>query len=220
MQLEDFINYDIPCLGKDTSVEEALTIINKFHITELPLIEEDKLVNLIREEKLSKYKKDKITVGEMEGAVFLVGVQNRAHPYEAASRMIEYKLSLLPVLDEHENYMGLLTAKDLFRWFLKDSGLERPGGIIVLTMMPPDYSLAEIARICESNDTTILNLQISFLPDDKMMDVILKINKADLQSLKSSFERFGYKIKEVFGRLPEQDDLMNRYRLLMDYLDM
>src|SRR5690606_27317784 len=97
---------------------------------------------------------------------------------------------------------------------------DKPGGIIILEMRPVDYSLSEIARICENNDAIILNLQIFTQPESDMMRVVIKTNTREVQTLVASFERYEYNVRQVFGELPAQESMKERYESLMRYINM
>lgn len=220
MHIDSFINNNISSISKDFPIADALDLMNNFQVAELPVVSGNHLITLVKEENLLDAPDSQGLIGTVIGNIPSPVVFSQAHPYEAAVRMAEYKLSLLPVIDEQENYLGVVTRNDLFSLFFERTSLAQPGGIIVLEMKPMDYSLSEISRICESCDTSILNVQIFFEPDNEWMSVVLKTNKKDLQVLKASFERFEYNIKEVFGLVPSQEDLIDRYQLLMNYINM
>jgi len=221
MYLETLINHEIPALSATQTIEEALGIMRDFFVAELPFVENGHLVALVDEDALLDALDASVAVSE---AVTLKGspvVMVTAHLYEAACRMAEFKLSLLPVIGEEQQFLGVITRHDLFQYLFEPAtGLAFPGAVVVLSMKPSDYSLSEIARICESCDTTVLNVQIFSAPQDERMDVVLKTNKQDLQGLRAAFERFEYNVKEVFGAQADDGNLIERYRLLMNYINM
>lgn len=220
MHVESFINSEIAVLGMQHKVAEALRLMNEFQVTELPVVDEGKVIALVKESELLEAMEED-EMGKFVHSIALPPtVFAKAHPYEAAVRMAEYKLSLIPIVDENDFYIGVTTRYDLFSHFFERTGLSHPGGIIVLQMKPVDYSLSEIARICESCDASVLNVQLFSEPESELMNVVVKTNQKDLQALKASFERFDYRIGEIFGMLPAQKDLIERYQLLMNYINM
>lgn len=220
MHIESFINPDIPELEVHHNVATALQWMNEFRVEELPLIDEGKLITLVKESELLDAMEEEEVRKFAQSIAYPPTVVAQAHPYEAAVRMAEYKLSLLPLIDEEGHYVGVVTRFDLFAHFFERTGLSHPGGIIILQMKPVDYSLSEIARICESCDANVLNVQLFPEPESELMNVVIKTNQKDLQVLKASFERFDYRIREIFGMLPAHEDLIERYRLLMNYINM
>ena len=96
--------------------------------------------------------------------------------------------------------------------------LDAAGGIIVLEIAPHNYSLYEIARICENEDVTVISAQMHAIGE--MMEVTLKTNRTALDAVVSSFERHNYLVKAVYGDQKNQEDVMDKYNLLMNYLNM
>jgi hypothetical protein len=126
----------------------------------------------------------------------------------------------VPVVDGGYKYMGAITRDDLLKYITENSGLDNPGGIIVLELAPRQYSLAEIARLCENEDVTIISSQLSTNSTTGLIEVTLKTNRTNLEALVSSFERHDYVVKEVFGAQSGAEDTMSRYQQLMNYINM
>ena len=83
-----------------------------------------------------------------------------------------------------------------------------------------DYSLAEIARIVEAENISILSAFLTTNPDSTKVYVTIKINQQDIQNLISTFERYDYTIKATFTEDNYLDDLKDRYDALMSYLNV
>lgn len=82
-----------------------------------------------------------------------------------------------------------------------------------------DYSLAEICRIIESENTKVLSSFISNDPlDDSKIKLTLKLDKPELRHIKATLERFGFKIldhyQEETGVSSEEDRIGNLLRFL------
>ena len=132
----------------------------------------------------------------------------------------QQNLSIVPVVDNGYKYIGSITRDDLLKYMTENSGVDNPGGILVLQMEPRNYSLTEIARICENEDVLVMSSQITNNAVTGLLEVTLKTNRTNLEPVISSFERHEYEIKEVFGAQVGQEDLMSRYNLLMNYINM
>lgn len=93
--------------------------------------------------------------------------------------------------------------------------------LIQLEMGSYDYSLSEIARIVEEEDAKILGLTIETIPEDPGRIVVdILVNKADCSGIIQSFYRYNYNILNTFSSPEENSDLMDRYSLLMRYLNV
>lgn len=93
--------------------------------------------------------------------------------------------------------------------------------IIQLEMGTYDYSLSEIARIVEENDAKILGLTVENIPEDPGRILVnILVNKSDCGAILQSFYRYNYNIVNTFSSPDENNDLRNRYALLMKYLSV
>jgi hypothetical protein len=110
--------------------------------------------------------------------------------------------------------------KDLVKNLANLSSIRDPGGIIVLEVNERDYSLSQIAQIVESNDCKILSCYVNTIPDSTLMNVVVKVNRTDLRNVLATFTRYNYIIKGSYMETGSQDDMRDRFDMLMNYLDI
>ena len=208
----------VPLRTSDTG-EEALQVFNDFFIRHLPVVEDKKLIGLISEEDLLDYDIE-ATISSYNLPPPATFITTTDHIYEVLRRMAEYQLSVIPVLDDKNNYVGLISQEDLLRQFASMGSFSEPGSIIVLETIKSDYSLAEFARIVESENAAVLCSFITSTMESHKIEVSLKVNLQNLQPLLATFERFGYQIKASFSEDEYINSLKERYDSLMLYLNV
>lgn len=93
--------------------------------------------------------------------------------------------------------------------------------VVQLEMGAYDYSLSEIARIVEEDDAKILALTVDPIEEDPgRIMVTLLVNQADCGAILQSFYRYNYNVVNTFSTPDENNDLRDRYSLLMRYLNV
>lgn len=93
--------------------------------------------------------------------------------------------------------------------------------VIQLEMGAYDYSLSQIARIVEDDDAKILALTVDPIEDDPgRIMVHLLVNKSECGGIVQSFYRYNYNVVNTYSAPDEGGDLLDRYSLLMRYLDV
>ncbi|MBL0104945.1 MAG: hypothetical protein IPP51_15000 [Bacteroidetes bacterium] len=128
------------------------------------------------------------------------------------------KLTIIPVLDAGDHYIGLITLSDILKHY-SDSGIfDDASGVIVLEVGAKSYSMSEIAHIIETEDARIISSYITPNPENETLDLTLKINQQELTRILSSFTRHGYFVKEHYHQSEFIDDIQSRYDSLMNYL--
>ena len=100
------------------------------------------------------------------------------------------------------------------------AAVSNPGGILVLELNANDFSMVEISRIIEENEAKILSLYVTSPADSTRLELTLKLNRIDIQTVIKAFQRYDYTIKASFFESDYFDDLRERYDLLMTYLNV
>lgn len=218
MNIDQLIS-PIPTLSPDDTGDKAMDVMAENNLTELPIVDQDNYIALIHESDLLNWNNTSDKLGSSDSLTYKPAVLGSGHPFEAMRLMNQMNLSVLPVVDSDHKYLGAVTKDSMLKYITEHSGIDTPGGIIVLEIAPRNYTLPEIARICENEDVMIMNMQAS-VNERGMLEVTLKVNRSVLDAVVSSFERYKYHVKEVFGEHNNGEDITGKYNLLMNYLNM
>ncbi len=220
MTAKDLITDEIPPLNHTDTGEIALRWMDEFKVTHLPVLKNGNFVGLISESDVL----DKMDLEESLDKLFdhlpRPYVLASAHIYEVLFRVSEQKISVVPILDEDETYLGCTSIHQLVTMIANTGSIKESGGIIVLEVNQNDYSLAQIAQIVESNNAKILSSYIMSSPDSTKLDITLKINQVELGRILRTFERYDYVINASYQKSTFDEDLQLRFDSLINYLNM
>jgi CBS domain-containing protein len=219
MLIEQLISPEVPTLTPSDTGSRALFLMEETHLTQLPMVKDNEYVGLIQENDVLDWETPERALDSVDFARYRPAVSVAAHPYDAMRIASEQNLNVVPVIDESSKYLGSITRDDLLKYITENSGLDNPGGIIILELEPRQYSLSEIARICENEDVTVISSQLANNRETGKIEVTLKTNRTNLEALVSSFQRREYVVKEVFGAQTGVEEVMDRYRSLMRYIN-
>ncbi|HYW96645.1 MAG TPA: CBS domain-containing protein [Bacteroidales bacterium] len=220
MLAKDLMSDVVPSLKTSDTGIQALSWMDIFRISHLPIVNNHEFLGLISDKDIYNLNMVDEPIGNHGLSLFSPYVFEDQHIYEVIEVASRLKLSVVPVLDRENNYLGLITLNDLVQHFADLSALKHPGGILVIEVNINDYSLTEISQIVEGNDAKILSLYISSPEDSTKMDVTLKINRTDLTSIMSTFERYEYSIKASYMKDDETEKLYEeRFDMFMRYLN-
>ncbi len=220
MTAKSLIALDIPSLSVNQTGRDAFHLLSDYHVKHLPVVDDGKLVGLLSEEDIFNHKLyDPIGSYDLS-QMRRFAVRENEHIFEVMRVMGEHRLTVIPVIDDEGNYVGLVSQNDLLRFFANTASFTESGAVLVLEMPRRDYSLATITRIVEAEDVKVLNSFVTSAPDPEDVEVTLKLNRHDLGRVISSLERHGYEVKEIFGELEHADGMRERYESLMNYLNV
>jgi acetoin utilization protein AcuB len=220
MVIEQLISPLVPVVMPSDTGTRALNLMEEANITQIPLVSDDKYLALVQENDLLDWGTSDRPLSMADFLNYRPAVVASGHPYEAMRVAHSQNLMVLPVVDNDNTYLGSITREELLRYITENSGLDNPGGIIVLEMKAHDYSLAQIARICEQDDTNVISTQLITNHVTGLLELTIKTNRTELTGLASSFERYKYTVKELYSGQSSVDDTMERYKMLMNYINM
>lgn len=221
MLAKDLISDVVPALRTSDTGQKALYWMDIFRISHLPIVNNEDFLGLISDKDIYDLNMVEEPIGNHTLSLFSAHVKHSQHIYEVMEVASTLKLSVVPVLDHNNHYMGLITQSDLLHFFADMSAIKQPGGILVLELNANDYSLTQISQIVEGNDAKILSVYITSHVNSTKAEVTLKINRKDLTSIIKTFERYNYVIKASFMDEDDMDSLYeNRYESFMRYLNI
>ena len=215
----ELINNNIPRLKLQDTVAKALQLINDFRVTHLPVVADNKYLGLISEEDLLDAE-EKMPIELMQETFINTAVHENEHFLTAVTCSNQYDTTVVPVINEEKELMGVITTTDLLKAIGNFAGTNEIGGIMVLEMERSQFAISEISRIVESNDATILHLNTTVHPDTGMLTVTIHINKKEIASIVATFERYDYDVIYYFGNENFENEIHSNYRHLMNYLDI
>ncbi len=221
MIARDLISDVIPVLKTSDTGARALSLMEIFRISHLPIIDNQEFLGLISDTDIYDMGIMDEPLGNHRLTLFSPFVLADQHIYEVIEIASRMKLTVIPVLDENKHYLGIIGLSDLVSHFSDITAAHEQGAVFVLEMDHHDYSLSQITQIIESNNSRILSLYIKNVEDSNRLDVTIKINNRDLTSILKTFDRYNYHVKASYM---DDENLssfyQNRLEQFMRYLDV
>ena len=221
MIAEELINQMIPPLKVYDTVDKALRWMVEFRVNELAVARNRKYIGLATEVSLIELNDRNLTLEQVKLEFQDVYVMHFQHFYDVMEVAIKNKIQVVPVLDEVQEFMGIITINDTLAAFGQMSALQGQGSILVLSMPERDYSLSQISRLIEEENAKILSAYVS--PDELdpyNIKLTLKLNTTDLSRIIATLERFEYRITAQFQDGSNYDVGRDRLDMLLKYLDI
>jgi len=209
-----------PLLTSDTGVK-ALNWMEVFRVSHLPIVNNKEFLGLISDTDIYDLNMAEEPIGNHSLSLFRPYVFSEQHIFDVIEIVSRLKLTVVPVLNEKKEFLGLITLNDLVQSFAKISAVNNPGGIIVLELNIRDYSLTEIAQIVEGSDAKILSLYVASPDESTKLELTIKVNHTNIAPIIQSFERYNYTIKGSYLEDDQMDQLYKRrFDEFMTYLNV
>ena len=220
MRAVNLISHSIPSLRIQDTARQALQLMTDFHINHLPVSQDDKYLGLVEENELLDVKDDSKPLSELGLAWNPMAIGEDEHFLSALRIWKKHHLSVIPVVKQDRQLVGVITAGELLMALDEYTGADEPGGLIVLSVEPRNFSLSEIGRLVESNDATVVHVNTQKDYATGLLTVSIKLNRNDIQDILATFQRYEYNIETYFGDNLSEDDLRSNYAHLMNYLNI
>lgn len=217
---KDVISVTIPNLNLNDTVAQALKLMVEFHVEHLVVVNENKLAGVVYEDDLLDIVNGETRLSEIQSIFSKLVVHAETHFLEAVQVVNEYGLTVIPVIEGEQEFLGAILQSDLFKQLAKLTGANEPGGVIVLELEKRGYSFSEISKLVETNDATITQLNSYYDNHTETFLVTLKVNKFEISDIVATFQRYDYTVKYYFGEELYGNELKENYDHLMNYLNM
>ena len=217
----ELINHMIPPLKSTDNVDKAISWMEELRCNQLPVVEGGKFLGLISEEMILERNEINQFVSSFELTCTDCFVLESQHFYDVVKLASDNNVQIIAVLNEDQQYSGVITVQDTITSFAQTAAVQAPGAILVLSMDARDYSLSEISRLIEEDGAKILGSTIrEDSHDPKKLKLSIKINQTRLNSIVATLERFGYKIIGRFQEPHMENDDKERLDVFLRYLDI
>ncbi|MEN9685403.1 MAG: hypothetical protein RLZZ28_1189 [Bacteroidota bacterium] len=219
MLASQLINSGFPTVNLFDKASFALQLMDDYDVLHLPVLSEEKFAGIISKDDLLDIDDDG-TISSLQSTLLNKFIKADAHFLQALKLIAENDLSLLPVLNEQAEPMGVITAKQLMHTVSLFIGNEDPGGIIVLETDKRNFSLGEINRLVETNDAYITQLNTHTEADTGLVIITLKVNKQEIADIIATFQRYDYAVRYYFGEESYANELKENYEHLISYMNI
>ena len=219
MQAKALISSSIKSIHPVEDGNRALEMMDQFRIYHLAIVKNNFFLGVVSDKEIMNWASVDESIEEHLNNLASPYVKYNQHLFDIIEVLEQNNLSVVPVLDENNRYLGVITNRKLLYSIAKSATIQSAGGVIVLDINKNDYSLTEIASIVESNNTKILSSYIISKPNTANIEVTIKLNKQDIKAIIKDFERREYTISASYKEEEADGDFIDRYESLMRFLN-
>jgi len=219
MQASNLISSSLITLHPDDDGLRAISLMEELRVNHLPVVRNGFYLGILSEKEILNWDNEEEFIEEHLEEITAPSVIGTQHLFDIIEELERFSLTVIPVLDEEKHYLGSITNRKLLYTIAKSTSIQSNGGVIVLRMNQNDYQMSEIARIVEDSNTKILSSYITSIPDALQIELTLKLNTMDINSIVKDLERFDYNVSASFNTEETNDDFTDRYESLMRFLN-
>lgn len=216
---QQLISSQVEPLNYSQTVQEALNLMSDLKFPQMPVVQDGIYKGMLLEEDLLDADA-KETLENFQYDLLPFSVNGSDHFLSAARLTAEQRLKLVPVITVEKEYLGSILEEDLLKQFIKLNGAAEKGALLVLSMEPSEYSTGQLAKLVETNDAHITQLNTFLDEMTGKLIVTVRINKEEISDILSTFQRYDYQIIFHAGQEQYENELRRNYFNLMNFLEM
>ena len=204
MLVKNWMSKEVITVDADDTMQNAIYTLQEQNIKMLPVMDDVKLVGIITDRDLKKASPSDATTLDMHELLFLISkIKVRdlmkepvftARPddtvEEAAALLLEKKISGLPVIDEQNRLVGIITRSDIFRVLLYLSGLGKKGIQFAIRIKDMPGIIKEVSELIhEHGGRTASILSSSDNAPEGYLNFYFRIYQIDREKLPSLLDK-------------------------------
>ena len=218
MQVQDLNYAGYPWIQLTESVATAIAMMEDEQLTHLPVVEENIYQGLVSREALYEVHDDSIALQQLGWPLPRPSVKPTDHFLAALQIMGEQGLSLVPVITDQQELLATISAQELTTTVGKFLGLQEGGALLVLEKEVQHYTASEVAKLVESNDAQLLQLNSTVNTQTGIIQLTIRLNKYEVSDVIATFQRYDYTVRFFVGEEQYANELRSNYDHLIHYL--
>ncbi len=202
MKVGDWMEKKLITIDKETTIQDAVSLMKKHSIRHLPVLEGKRLVGLVTDGDMRQ-----IFVASLieELAIDDVMIKDPITvtvdtEIEEAAKIIYYnKIGALPVTDEGNEVLGIITVADIMAAFIELMGVLQSSSRIDIVLGNNPEAFEEVSRIIGSKGGEIISVGMAPRSNADKSIYFFRLKKCDVVQIVQVLEKAGYKILTSMG---------------------
>lgn len=216
MLIQEYISKDYPAFETNALVEEALQLADEFGFTHVFVKKGNSFLGGICKEFLEENPDSKLEDLQMHIERFAISKESTV--LDSVKLFYTFNSNIIPIINNKEKYLGYLAYDDVFGDLSKYPLFSERGAVLTVETNLKSYSMTEIAKIVEGNNSKFYGSFIS-LVNEENIQITMKISNENLSSIDETFDRYGYHVVQKFYNDEKEDLIKDRYQYFQKYLE-
>lgn len=205
MFVENIMIKDIITLKADSTISEAMVLMQKNRIRHLPILDEDFRIIGILSDRDIRDASPSVLVPETDNSYLNLPVSKimvtdliTGSPLDfiedVASSFYEYKISCLPITSQ-DKLLGIITESDLLRTFIELTGSGHPGSRLEVLADDCPGTLSRITDIIAQKGINILSIFLYPAQDEDHRLLVFRLKIMNPVDLAKDLREQGFQIQ-------------------------
>lgn len=198
MRIHSLLHFELPVVTQSTTVSEAMIWMRDFSMHHLPMVDNGVLKGVVTYSTLLSFSPDELVFEKLNKTEIknYPKLTHQDHVYSVLEKFAKFGVDIIPVVGLKNKYVGSVTLTSMTRVMTQMLGLSEMGTGLEIELSMSTYSVADLIKIIEENETRILSMvQIPIISDDhSRVRLGIRVNIQDVSRLQNVLSRAGYTV--------------------------
>jgi len=197
MKVGDWMVKDLVTITKGHSIQDCLALMKRHSIRHLPVVDGDKLIGLVTEGDIRQVLlASMIEELQVEDVMIVdpITVTPDTHIEDAAKVIYYNKIGGLPVVDEEDHVVGIITVADILAAFIELMGLVKSSSRIDVILGEDPEAFERVSGLIRSRGGEIISVSISGHRLKKRRVYFFRLKKCNVRHISKVLEKAGYEV--------------------------
>lgn len=197
MKVSEWMIKEPITVTKDEKVQDCVDLMKEYSIRHLPVVENEKLIGLVtesdlREVFLASLVEDLTIEGIMISEPMTVTPDTEI---EDAAKLIYYhKIGGLPVVDDYEQVVGIITVADLVEAFIELMGVLKSSSRIDVILGDEPEAFERVSGLIRSEGGEIISVGISGHRLRRKRIYFFRLKKCNVKNIATTLQKAGFQV--------------------------
>lgn len=210
MYVKNKMTKDPICIDINSKISEAVDLMSEHSLHRLPVVNGKKLVGLLTEGQISRKGPSKATSLSIYELNYLLSktsvdaimikdvitIHEDRFLEDAALLMLKHDIGCLPVINDANDVVGILTQNDVFAAFLDILGYRERGSRITIQVEDKLGAIGEISKVFVKNECNITHVGVYRL-ENGLAEIIFRIDTFNTDVLEKDLNANGYHVLDI-----------------------
>lgn len=217
MRVSEISSLEYPHCFPESQAGEVRELLEDFGLSHAVILREGSFLGAISRDTLEIHNDEMLQSLERYWEKFFVSEE--AFVLDVLPMFNRYRTQMLPMLNAHYEFTGVLLLEDVLEELSKYPLLAHPGEYMVISTSVEQYSFSQISQIVERENVKVSGMFLSKL-NDAEVEITLKISGEFINNAADALQRFGYHIVRRSKEDGREGLLKDRYEFMQKYLEL
>ena len=203
MLVKGWMTSDVITIDEDTSMMKASQIMKENNVRRLPVLHKGKLIGMVTDRDIKEASPSKATTLDIHELYYLlselkikdimtknvVTIGPEETVEKAAVKMLEHRISGLPVVNDKGKVVGVITQGDIFKVLVSLTGIYRGGIQLAFNLEDRPGSIKDVADVIRKHGGRMVSILTSYdMCEENCRHVYIRIKDIHEDKLKALTE--------------------------------